>query len=680
MKKILLYIGFVATVMGATGCKKDFLEDMRDWTGVNEDTYKSVELANLNVGYVYRLFQTPSGTNPFTRYQTGENGTYSDQYFRSTDEQAGQTDFNRLWPTVNINDNMANKYFGQKMSSSIANNVWTRMRQINLFLQEIDKHGLTPEQTAPLKGQMLFWRAYQYFELVKLYGGVPIVLDAQNPITVGNDVNLAIPRSKSSEVIAQIVKDLDLAITYLPGRWTNPGENWGRITSGAAAALKGRVLLTWASPLFNRTDDQSRWQAAYDANLAAKTLLETNNFGLFNTGGTANGTAWGNMFIRNGENPEGVFVTVFNTVTAANLARNNPHENESRPREIAGTGSISPTKQVVDAFPMKDGKAIDDPSSLYAYNTNKFYKNRDPRFYKTFAYNGALWPYGGNANYRIWTYQWYNNPSGTNPLGNPAKTTEALGANASGIYLAKATNPAATNANFAISGTDYMEIRFAEVVLNLAEAAIGSNKFDEGLAGIKQIRERAGVENADGDFGLSAARGNRDKLFGAIINERKVEFAYENKRFWDLRRWMLFNDDFGTCTRLGQKPIDGTRRTGFWVTVRRNGTPYQVASNYNQDPFLPKADGSFDIANRAPAGLSVAQMDAHVDFLYDNYFHVIERDNLDPTNPADWKFKWFNQYYFFGFHRNIFEGSPYLQQTTGWPDFYGAAGTFDPLQ
>src|SRR5690606_4114836 len=110
--------------------------------------------------------------------------------------------------------------------------------------------------------------------------------------------------------------------------------------------------------------------------------------------------------------------------------RNNGWENAARSKQTLGGGSISPTKQMVDAFPMKDGKMPDDPTGNYTYDPQKFYKNRDPRFYRTFAYNGALWPYGGNPNFRQWTYSWYNNAGAT----TPNRYTETQGPNSSGIY------------------------------------------------------------------------------------------------------------------------------------------------------------------------------------------------------------------------------------------------------
>lgn len=676
MKKNNIAIGLL--MIAALGsCKKDFLEEKRDLTGVNEEVYIDPLMAKAYTGYVYGLFQPADGASTMTVYQTNNNGTFSDNYTKTTDELAGQTDLNREWATMGINQNNAWQYFGQPISSSIANNVWTRMRQINLFLQEIDKHGMNPETAKPLKGEMYFWRAYQYFELLKLYGGVPIVLEAKTPLPGGDGSSNEVPRSTSAQTVDQIVADLDMAATLLPGSW--PSADWGRITSGGALALKGRVLLTWASPLFNRNDDRSRWQRAYDANLAAKTLLEANGFGLYSAGGTADAKAWEQMFVQGVNNPEGVIIVGFNNIQTENVKRNNGHENAARSKQLLGSGAISPTKQIVDAFPMKDGKLPGDPSSAYPYDAKKFYKNRDPRFYKTFAYNGGLWPYSANQNFRQWTYYWFAKPADP----TPNKTTEVAGANGTGIYLRKATSPSANNSvgSFQFSGTDYLELRFAEVIMNLAESAIGADKLGEGLNYIGLVRARAGVENLDGNYGLLAASDNRDKLFEACINERKVEFAYENKRFWDLRRWMLFNNDYGTCTRLNQKPIAGTRRTGYWIYVKTTPTGSTKYAG-DPDPMIRKADGTTPVIEREPAVYppGIANMEQYVDYLYDNYFVIQERDNVDPTTPANWKFTWYNQYYFFGLHQNILGASPYLLQTKGWPDLVGAQGTFDPLQ
>jgi hypothetical protein len=676
MKHNKFFLLAASLLLGLISCKKDFLEEKRDLGGTNEEVYKDSTLSKAYVDYIYFLFQ-PGNNSQALSWNLATN---SIAFAQTTEEFPGETNWNKVWANVSYLNAHALNYFGAPLSTSIANNTWTRMKQINLFLDNIDNYGLSQDVRTKLKGQMYFWRAWQYFDLVRLYGGVPLVLHSQNPITSNSNEDLKIQRSSSSETFNQIVKDLDSAIAMLPGKWAS--TEWGRITSGGAAALKGRVLLTWASPMFNRSDDRSRWQKAYDANLAAKTLLEANGFGLYKTGTLTNGTAFQNMFTKEVDNPEAVIVFGFNNRTPStsgtNLAKNNGWEQAARPKDILGGGSLNATKQMVDAFPMKDGKM--PGSSAYSYDAKKFYKDRDPRFYKTFAYNGALWPYNENKNYRLWTYRWFASASAT----TPASTTESVkGANSSGIYVRKGTDTSASNSSgsFSFSGTDFIELRFTEVLLNLAEAAIGSDKISEGVGYINQIRDRAGIENKDGNYGLGSITG-RDQAFAAVINERKLEFAYEGKRFFDLRRWMLFNNDYGTCTRLGVQPIDGTRRTGLYIYVKTTpaGTTKYVGSNTQDPMYKPQNPAGNLIVEREPSSFptGITNQDQYVDYLYDNYFVVTEKDDVDPTTTG-WKFKWYNQYYFFGLNSSILNNAPYLEQTKDWDGLKGT-GTFDPLK
>jgi len=657
-KLIYLFVAFMAV---ATGCKDDFLEEKKDYGAVQEEVFQDPVLAQAYVDYIYGLYLPAGNAQSFVANQSAtDNGTYNNFFTQTTDELSGETTWNKIWPKISYEFDHANKYFGQRMSGSIANNTWTRLRQINIFLTEVDKYGMEESVKNKLKGQLYFWRGWQYFQLWRLYGGVPIVLTPQQPLegVQGNDV----PRSSSEATLNQIIADLDMAQSLLPGRWS--GADWGRITSGAAAAVKGRALLTWASPLFNRTDDRARWQRAYDANLAAKTLLESNGFGLYKEGSLANGTAWGNMWFKETDNPEAVIVFGFNNVQSGNVQKNNGWEQAIRPRSAGGNGSISPTREIIESFPMKDGRSGD--RSAYVYDQTKFYKNRDPRFYKTFIYTGASWPYAsaaGAVNYRLWNYVWKKTASATT-YDASAETNP----NASGVYLCKASVSNASSAlgNFNFSGTDFMEMRFAEVVLNLAECAIGADKLTEGRDLIKSIRERAGVENLDGNFGLADAV-TRDDLFSAALNERKIEFAYEGKRFWDLRRWMLFGGDAESdaiLARLKMSPLNGTRRTGYWITVKKtDGTPYVGNAN-------PLVAGSSALADRETIA---------IDELYDKYFKVVVKDDLDPINPPGWKFTWYKEYYFFGLHQTVLNSSPYLEQTMGWNSLNGQ-GTFDPLK
>ncbi|KDN55869.1 RagB/SusD family nutrient uptake outer membrane protein [Flavobacterium seoulense] len=656
----------VLLMLSLASCSDDFLAEKEDLTGVNEQVYQDPILGKFYVDYIYKLILPTNGTTVFT----WDLAVNNDNFSRATDELPGEVNWNKVWaaPGTNTDANCL-PYIGARVTQSIANNTYTRLRQINLFLDNIDKYGMAEADKNLLKGQMYFWRAWQYFDLVRLYGGVPLVLTAQSSIGEGQD--LKIPRSSTSACIEQIVADLDKAIALCPPKWDN--AEWGRINSGAAAAFKGRVLLTWASPLFNRTDDIARWQRAYDANVEAKTILEANGFKLFSTGGFANGVAWENMWFAEAGNSEAVIVYGFNNSSSSNLMRNNNWERACRSKTSGGAGSIGATKQIMDAFPMKDGKAP-GVSTAYPYSLQTFYKNRDPRFYKTFVYNGAPWAYAEDVNFKQFSYYWFRTaPADATVL--PTGFTETLGTVNTNVYIRKAINSKASNANaYQFSGTDYMEMRFAEVLLNLAESAIGVNKLAEGKALIAKVRERAGIESNGGTFGLGDVV-TRDQHFAAAINERKVEFAYESKRFWDLRRWMLFNNDFGTCTRLNQTPIEGMRRTGVFFIAQKNGANYVGTA----DPFLP-VNGVAPVADRNPVTYpaGITTYDQYVDYFYANYIKVIEKDNVDPVNVTiPWKFKWYNQYYFFGFPPSFLNTALYLGQTSGWS---GGTSTFDPLQ
>lgn len=673
MKNIKINIlACLTTALFLGSCSDDFLEEKRDLSGVNEEVYQEPLQAKSYVDYIYRLFLPANNAQSYTwDLASGAN----DDFSQTTEELTGEVNWNKFWadPGRNTDANCLN-YIGTAMNASIGNNSYTRLRQINLFLDNIDKYGMADADKNPLKGQMYFWRAWQYFDLVRLYGGVPLVLTAQSSITDNPEAN-QVPRSSTAACIEQIIADLDMAQSLLPGVWDEPNVNWGRITKGGAAAFKGRVLLTWASPLFNRNDDVSRWQRAYDANKEAVTLLESAEGGskkLFSTGGFANGTAWGNMWFTEVGNPEAVIVYGFNNTTSSNVQRNNGWERAVRSKAQGANGSIGATKQMMEAFPMKDGKAP-GISTTYPYSLQTFYKNRDPRFYKTFVYSGAPWPHAEEPTFKQFSYHWFRTaPANATVL--PTGVTETLGTVNTNLYIGKATNPNASKANnFQFSGTDYMEMRFAEVLLNLAESAIGINQLAEGKALITKIRERAGIESNGGTFGLGDVI-TRDQHFAAVINERKVEFAYESKRFWDLRRWLLFNDDFGTCTRLNQTPIEGMRRQGlFFIAKRQNGTDYVG----NADPFVP-VNGVAPVADRNPATYptGITNYDQYLDYFYTNFLRVVVKDNADPTS-ANWTFKWYNQYYFFGIPASALNTSMYLGQTDGWT---GGTSTFNPLQ
>jgi len=590
----------VLSLLLLASCKK--VLDKRDLTALPATlTFNDSVLARTYIDYIYDQNLPPWGGT------SGLQSTISEESAANTTQFLG---------TVQVNDISD---FGTALAN---NNNYAKIRTINIFLEEIEKSTLGTSWINLLKGQAYFFRAWRYWELVKLYGGVPLVLTPLQ--AVGDEAKEAdlLPRNKTSECIAQISKDLDLAFELLPGKWTDQNNDWGRVTKGAAAALKARVLLYWASPQFTPTDITSRWQAAYDAAKLAKTTLLANGYGL--------NSSFDNMWFQEKGNPEAVFITGYNSLTSDQTKKNNGYDNSTRPA-FAGTGSSTssnqPTKELVDAFPMKDGKPRDS-SATYPYNAQTFYKNRDPRFDKTIAYNGCTWTLNNITYNRFWYYLEGSNPT-VGPSGNKVATT-------SGFFCRKAIDPKPATGDVQYSGTDWMEIRFAEVLLTLAEAANGIGSQAEAYTELKAIRARAGiVAGSDGMYGLKQNMA-RDEMFKAILNERLYEFAFEGKRYWDLRRWKLF-----------ESTLNGKKRTGITVTFKISATYPSAAAFTAQRDNIPLDDAylnNFTIASK----------------VLDTYF----------PNGISWK----PEYYFFAIPQSAINNNPALVQNVGW------GGAFDPLQ
>ena len=524
------------------------------------------------------------------------------------------------------------KDFGTTLNTNNTqpSNNWGKIRQLNTFIVSVQSSPLPDYTKKKFIAQAKFFRAFRYWDLVRIYGGVPLVLTPLEGVGGAARDAALLPRNKTSECFAQIVADLDEAINTLPGKWT-ASTDWGKITSGAAAAFKGRVLLYYASPMFNPTDDVSRWQAAYDANLQAKTILDANGFGL--------NSNYKTMWFTEANNPEAVMITGYNTASGDQQKKNNGWDKSCRPSHLFGSGSNLPTWELVLSYPMKDGKKAGDSTSTYPYYDSLFYKDRDPRFYSTIAYNGCTWPLDGNSNYKLWTY--YESSS---------KSTESKPTN-TGFYCRKAVSEGTfTFGDPQYSGTDWMEIRYAEVLLNLAESAIGIGKVsstEEGYAGITAVRKRAGIlAGADNLYGLQDGM-SRSELFDAILNERKIEFAFEGKRFWDLYRWKKMSD------------LNGWYRNRLRI-VLKSGAGIPAASAL-KDP----ANANYrDIQN--------------LDLMMTNYFTTISNDHYDNSNSATVldtnPINFLPEYYFFPIPLLAITNNPNLIQNSNW------TGSFDPIQ
>lgn len=625
MKLIKIYI-VITGLLCLASCRK--VLDKTDLSKLNPDlVFADSNLVQLNLNSVYESNLPTWGGQNTGSVLSGVQPQLSEEGYASGNKfMEGTMSYGTDEP----------KDFGDKLNTSSPqpSNNWGKIRQLNTFIKGVDESPLPDHTKRKFIAQAKFFRAFRYWDMVRIYGGVPIVLVPLDGVGEEARDLAMLPRNKTSECFAQIVADLDYAIANLPTRWTE-GPDWGRLTRGAAAAFKGRALLYWASPMFNPGDDISRWQAAYDANLLAKTLLDENGNGLH-----ANYKAM--WFTESNSNPEAIMVTGYNTATSDQQKKNNGWDKSCRPASKNGSGSNVPTWELVSSYPMKDGKMPGDPASAHTYYDTLFYKNRDPRFDATIAYNGCTWPLDGNANFRLWTYY---------EPGNPPKSTETSSASNTGFYCRKAVS----EGGFALndpqySGTDWMEIRYAEVLLNLAEAAVGINRLgtgEEGYTGITAVRKRAGISAGSDDlYGLNAGM-TRAQLFDAILFERKIEFAFEGKRFWDLYRWKRMSD------------LQGWTRNRIRIVLKTGSG-------------IPSAS---DLKNAANPNYRDVQ---NLDNMMANFFTTIRNNNHDDTNSTTKldgsPINFLPAYYFFPIPQPAINNNPNLVQNNNW------GGGFDPLQ
>ena len=651
--KFNIYITLALVLVLSVSCSDNFLEDVKPIGQYDDSFYQSQARVQAYVDNQYFEFFAA-----FKGPTASVVGVYTDANTKLTEEQGGVQDYTNPSKILNTPD-VAKDYFGAKIGTGIVNNAYTRIRECNNLLEDIDVKGASLDQTFrdQAKGQMYYLRALQYFDLMRTYGGVPIVTTVMQPSV--DDPAIKLPRAKVSEVVAQIIKDFDMAASLLPRDWNS--ANYGRFTKGAALAQKSRVLLTYASPLFNKNWDSAndRWQAALDAGLAAENQLTQDGYGLYG----ASIKDWDAMFlIDNLKCREAITVQLLGNASAdINFNVNNNWEKSIRLPSQGGTGGISAPKEMIDLFPMANGSR---PTAANGYNDFTFFLNRDPRFYRTFAFSGVKWAYKENANAVLWSYRWVDN-------ANKAYFNDLNTTSTSPAFVRKMTNTTATNAtNYQFSPTDIMEYRYAELLLNIAECYAALGQTGSASAYLGKIRARVGIPSAN-NYGIGTLS-DKYSAIEAVLYERRVELAYEGKRFWDVQRWMLYDNaalpgvNAGTVSKLGLAPINGTQRTGNYLQFKSPATAADplatLRANVVADP---------DAANFQ------TQLATLATFYNTNFVRATLVTPMDNVSGAAVKIKFNPNYYISGLNTTALTSNPWLVQTIGWGDATGGAGTFN---
>jgi hypothetical protein len=582
-------------------CQKDIF-DKRDLSGLDPAIWDTESATNLYINKTYDLVMP--------------NWPVAGALHNTSDESNGATTallYGQL-TEASVPDIASN-------NTGSGNNQYFTIRRINLAIQGIETSTLAADVKAKLKGQMYFFRAYMYFNLIKLYGGVPLVLKSQD---INTDV-LDVPRAKTSECVKQIVADLD-SCYGLPYTWPVNSDG-GRISRMAALALKGKVLMYWASPQFNPNNDLTRWETAYTACKDAYDKGLANGYDLI-----AN---YANIFIdESASNKERIMWRTYDAITT-NPGRGTNIENALRPfsESSAGGGSYQPTWNLVQAYTLKDGVPITSAaSSSFTYDQSIFYVNRDPRLEASIAYNGNVWPLSGKTGRRQWNYV--------------GVTEDVSKQTSTGFYIKRISNPSITAVGAAYnsntgggSGMDWIELRFAEVLLNLAECANATNRMSEAKTLLIKLRTRAGIVAGTKNYGLDLAT-TIPQLATVILNERQVEFAMEGKRYDDLRRTRTFH------------LLTGTVRQGYrWAPK----SPNTVATLEALVPSTSiKVRDNIDVTNATQV----------------NSYFTPSIISLDTAQPISFP----TNYYFYPLPAGFLTSSVKIEQTLGW-----SGGTFDPL-
>jgi hypothetical protein len=356
---------------------------------------------------------------------------------------------------------------------------------------------------------------------------VPLVGDRVFQLTD----DLSLRRNTYAECVSYIVSECDelrgtTAAPMLRPAASIGAADWGRVPRSAAQALKSRVLLYAASPLFNGggvngagalqgypSNDPNRWQLALDA---AQEIINSGAHSLLSTA-TAPATAYSSVFTVK-VNPE--------IILAKQVANSTTLEVNNAPVGFtSGTtlnlGLTSPSQNFVDAFPMANGKAISDPTS--GYDAQNPYANRDPRLAASVFFNGRAWLGRTTETFT----------GGRDRPGGATTQTRT------GYYLRKFLGEFPTGTTYAAQSHNFPLFRYAETLLNAAEALNELGRTTEALGHLVTIRQRAGLTaGVDNRYGVPASL-SQTAARALIQNERRIELGFEEHRFWDVRRWKI---------------------------------------------------------------------------------------------------------------------------------------------
>ena len=557
MKKKLLYTCIAASFALSLGSCSDVMD-------VTPDGRLSLEEVFANPDYTAAYFYQAIDNFPhkMMNYYWFDNlpSALSDESW-SCDDVEGVGAINAYKGQGSARENLFETCYNENFECQYWERYWKSIRTINVFLQNIPTAAVNSEtDRSRMTAEAHVLRAYYYLQLIKWYGALPII-----KVPFPDDVDYStVKKSSAVDCLKFVVEDCETAMLCedLPWRIVNDRE-FRRLTRAMAAAIRSQAALYAASPLYN-TGGENLWDYAYEKNKDSYQKLKANGYELYTQQHHPEEylNAYGEYFAQNatgGANPidrETIWLDIKDN-WGMWWVWGLPIQSNYR------AGCV-PSQELVDAYDMLEtGKPVLDLKQPYldethlqpnytegsGYNPARPYEGRDPRFYATIIYNGAS-IYVGNTKSVVQTY----NGGNSELRDNDRRYTRT------GYYLNKYRN---WQAYSGLSGQDgkWKHYRMGEVYLNLAEAAIEAGHIDEGLALINDIRHRAGF---DPSVDVTATTQEEARLL--LRHERQVEFAFEEHRFFDTRRWTRNEEDLENekfCTGMRAK------RSGLKLTYER---------------------------------------------------------------------------------------------------------------
>jgi hypothetical protein len=525
IKKGCLYILAALGMFGSFSCKKTLDESLDVVPGnslTNASVWSSSSTADVFLNTIYGYL--PDGNNQYDPFDNWSDNSIC----------------GFAWPVSRTEAQQAN-YTPSTLSFDQLPYTWgtlyRNIRACNVFIANVSTSALDTGYKRSKIAESRFLRAFFYQELWMAYGGVPVITNPLDISTQGDSVFRA--RNTSEETFQFIDTELGTIASDLPVT----AHESGRATMGAALALKGWVELF-----------AHKYPASAATNMR---VMQMGKYALF--------PDFGNLFMPgNNSNSEAIFYREYIPNVLGGRSDSYDGATFTKGGSETSWGGVNPTQELVDDYDMDNGLPITNPAS--GYNPQKPYVNREPRFYQSIVYDGSYW-----YNDTIYTRQGVGSP-------NEIDLSDHNDATQTGYYQKKGLNDKITlgadNWNNGTGGQNYYYFRYADVLLNYAEAqneAVGPDAtvYDA----ISQIRARAKLPGLP--QGLS-----QDAMRTAIRRERRVELAFEGKRYWDLIRWKTAE------TNLSQQVhgISIMNNNGIlkytYVTVAGGNRKFDPAKNY----------------------------------------------------------------------------------------------------